>query len=60
MDSNEIKKGIIRAVAYIIGVALLLLFIYKIQSVILYITKSLDKVFWKRFISSKKIIYSEY
>ena len=37
MDSNEIKKGIIRAVAYIIGVALLLLFIYKIQSVILYI-----------------------
>ena len=37
MDSNEIKKGIIKAVAYIIGVALLLLFIYKIQSVILYI-----------------------
>ena len=37
MDSNEIKKGIIRAVAYIIGVVLLLLFIYKIQSVILYI-----------------------
>ena len=37
MDSNEIKKGIIRAVAYIIGIALLLLFIYKIQSVILYI-----------------------
>ena len=37
MDSNEIKKGIIRAVAYIIGVVLLLLFIYKIQSIILYI-----------------------
>ena len=37
MNSNEITKGIIRAVAYIIGIALLLLFIYKIQSVILYI-----------------------
>ena len=37
MNSNEITKGIIKAVAYIIGIALLLLFIYKIQSVILYI-----------------------
>jgi predicted PurR-regulated permease PerM len=37
MNSNDITKGIIKAVAYIIGVALLLLFIYKIQSVILYI-----------------------
>ena len=37
MDSNDITKGIIKAVAYIIGVALLLLFIYEIQSVILYI-----------------------
>ena len=35
MNSNDITKGIIKAVAYIIGVALLLLFIYKIQSVIL-------------------------
>ena len=37
MNSNEITKGIIKAVAYIIGIALLLLFVYKIQSVILYI-----------------------
>ena len=37
MNSNDITKGIIKAVAYIIGIALLILFIYKIQSVILYI-----------------------
>ena len=37
MNSNDITKGIIKAVAYIIGIALLLLFVYKIQSVILYI-----------------------
>ena len=37
MNSNDITKGILKAIAYIVGIALLLLFIYKIQSTILYI-----------------------
>jgi len=35
--TNDITKGILKAIAYIVGIALLLLFIYKIQSTILYI-----------------------
>lgn len=37
MNSNDITKGILKSIGYIIGVLLLLLFIYKIQSVILYV-----------------------
>lgn len=37
MTSNDITKGILKSIGYIIGVLLLLLFIYKIQSVILYV-----------------------
>lgn len=37
MDSRTISKGILRAVAVISGVFLLLVFLYKIQSVIMYI-----------------------
>lgn len=37
MTSNTISNGILRAVAVIVGVALLLLFLYKIQSVIAYL-----------------------
>lgn len=37
MNSNTISKGILRAVTIILGVALLLWFLYQIQSVIVYI-----------------------
>tara|TARA_R110000787_G_scaffold60220_9_gene136591 strand:- start:4570 stop:5658 length:1089 start_codon:yes stop_codon:yes gene_type:complete len=37
MNSNEITKGILKSIGYIIGVLILLLFLYKIQSVILYL-----------------------
>ena len=37
MNSKIISKGILRAIAIIIGIALFLFFLYKIQSVILYI-----------------------
>lgn len=37
MNSNTISNGILKAVAIILGVALLLVFIYKIQSVIGYV-----------------------
>ncbi|WP_242084585.1 AI-2E family transporter [Aestuariivivens sediminis] len=37
MDSNIISKGILRAIAIIIGVTVILLFLYEIQSVIAYI-----------------------
>lgn len=37
MNSNIIAKGILRAIAIICGIALLLFFLYKIQSVIVYI-----------------------
>ena len=38
MNSNAITKGILKAVGILFGIFLLLLFIYKIQSVIAYIT----------------------
>lgn len=37
MDSNIISKGILKALGIILGIALLLFFLYKIQSVIVYI-----------------------
>ncbi|WP_242158894.1 AI-2E family transporter [Aestuariivivens sediminis] len=37
MDSNIISKGILRAIAIIVGVTVILLFLYEIQSVIAYI-----------------------
>lgn len=37
MDSNIISKGILRALAVIVGVLLLLFFLFKIQSIIVYI-----------------------
>ena len=37
MTSKDITKGILRAIAYTLGVSLLLLFIFKIQAIILYI-----------------------
>ncbi len=37
MTSNDITKGILKSIGYIIGVLLLLFFLYKIQSVILYV-----------------------
>ena len=37
MDSNTISKGILRAIAVILGISLLLLFLFKIQSIIIYI-----------------------
>lgn len=37
MDSNTISKGILRALAVLIGVFVLLFFLYKIQSVLMYI-----------------------
>ena len=37
MDSNTISKGILKALAMIVGVLLLLFFIFKIQSIIIYI-----------------------
>lgn len=37
MNSNEISKGILKALASLIGVSILLLFIYEIRSVIVYI-----------------------
>ncbi|NQX84687.1 MAG: AI-2E family transporter [Flavobacteriaceae bacterium] len=37
MDSNSISKGILKALGIILGIALLLSFLYKIQSVIVYI-----------------------
>jgi|SRR5690606_17387267 len=40
MNSKEISKGILKALATVLGVSLLLLFLYKIQSVIVYIAIS--------------------
>ena len=37
MNSNDITKGILKSIGYIIGVLLLLLFLYKIQTIILYV-----------------------
>lgn len=37
MDSNTISKGILRAIAVIVGISLLSLFLFKIQSIIIYI-----------------------
>ncbi|MFT4801216.1 MAG: putative PurR-regulated permease PerM [Flavobacteriaceae bacterium] len=37
MNSNDITKGILKSIGYIIGILVLLLFLYKIQSVILYL-----------------------
>ncbi|SFZ91839.1 Predicted PurR-regulated permease PerM [Flaviramulus basaltis] len=37
MNSNTISKGILRAIAIILGIALVLWFLYQIQSVIVYI-----------------------
>ena len=37
MNSNDITKGILKSIGYIIGVLLLLLFLYQIQTVILYV-----------------------
>jgi predicted PurR-regulated permease PerM len=37
MNSNDITKGILKSIVYIIGILVLLLFLYKIQSVILYL-----------------------
>ncbi len=37
MNSNDITKGILKSIGYIIGVLVLLLFLYNIQSVILYL-----------------------
>ena len=37
MTSRTISKGILRAMAIILGIVLLLFFLYKIQSVIVYI-----------------------
>ena len=37
MTSKDITKGILRAIAYTLGVSLLLLFIFKIQAIIFYI-----------------------
>ena len=38
MNSNTISKGILKALAVIMGVSILLFFLYKIQSVIVYIS----------------------
>lgn len=40
MNSKDISNGILRAIATIVGIAILLLFLYKIQSVIVYIAIS--------------------
>lgn len=40
MDSKTISNGILRALAIVIGIALLLFFLYKIQSVIVYLAIS--------------------
>ena len=37
MNSNTISKGILKAIAIVLGIALLLYFLYQIQSVIVYI-----------------------
>ncbi len=37
MDSNTISKGILRAIGVIIGISLLLFFLFKIQTIIIYI-----------------------
>ena len=37
MNSNDITKGILKSIGYIIGVLLLLLFLYRIQTIILYV-----------------------
>ncbi|MEN8125027.1 MAG: AI-2E family transporter [Bacteroidota bacterium] len=37
MDSKTISKGILRAIAIIAGIALLILFLYKIQSALIYL-----------------------
>lgn len=38
MNSNEITKGLLKSLAILIGIALLLFFLYKIQVVIIYIS----------------------
>jgi len=37
MDSNTISKGILKAIAVVVGVTLLLFFLFKIQSILIYI-----------------------
>ncbi|HAB28473.1 MAG TPA: AI-2E family transporter, partial [Xanthomarina gelatinilytica] len=37
MNSNDISKGILKALATVLGISILLFFLYKIQSVIVYI-----------------------
>ena len=37
MNSNDITRGILKSIGYILGVLILLLFIYKIQSILLYL-----------------------
>lgn len=38
MTSKTISEGILRAVAILVGIALLMFFLYKIQSVLAYLT----------------------
>ncbi|UPS90914.1 AI-2E family transporter [Bizionia sp. M204] len=40
MNSKQVSNGILRAIGYLLGVAILLFFLYKIQSVIVYIAIS--------------------
>lgn len=40
MNSNDISKGILKALATVLGISILLFFLYKIQSVIVYIAIS--------------------
>ena len=40
MSSNTITNGILKAIAIILGVALLLYFLYEIQSIIIYLAIS--------------------
>lgn len=40
MNSRDISKGILRALGIVLGIAIILFFIYKIQSVIVYIAIS--------------------
>ncbi|MGB5264895.1 MAG: AI-2E family transporter, partial [Lutimonas sp.] len=41
MTSKTISQGILRAIAILVGIALVLLFLYKIQSVIVYLAVSI-------------------
>ena len=37
MTSNDITKGILKAIVYVIGATLLLFFLFKVQTIIVYI-----------------------